>query len=145
MTPVTPAGGRAPPRPPVLTADGVRKSFRRGKEETVTALDGVSFEVGSGELTALVGPDGAGKTTLIRLATGLLTADAGRLTVLGLDPAQAAQEIQSRIAYMPQRFGLYEDLSVQENLDLYADLHAVSAAERKSTFPRLMEMTNLAP
>ena len=107
------------------------------------ALDGVSIEVHAGELTALVGPDGAGKTTLIRLMAGLLTADGGTLRVLDIDPAVAPQHIQDRIGYMPQKFGLYEDLSVQENLDLYADLHGVSAEERTRRYPQLMQMTDL--
>ena len=107
------------------------------------ALDGVSIEVHAGELTALVGPDGAGKTTLIRLMAGLLTADGGTLRVLDIDPAVAPQQIQDRIGYMPQKFGLYEDLSVQENLDLYADLHGVSADERARRYPQLMQMTDL--
>ena len=89
-----------------------------------------------GELTALVGPDGAGKTTLMRLAAGLLRADGGSLTVLGIDVAADPQQVQDRISYMPQRFGLYEDLTVAENLDLYADLHGVSAAERAQRYPR---------
>jgi ABC-2 type transport system ATP-binding protein len=67
------------------------------------------------------------------------------VTVLGIDPAAEPQRIQDRIAYMPQRFGLYEDLSVQENLDLYADLHGVDAAERAKRYPQLLEMTALAP
>jgi ABC-2 type transport system ATP-binding protein len=76
---------------------------------------------------------------------GLIAADAGTLEVLGIDAASDPQQIQDRIGYMPQRFGLYEDLSVQENLDLYADLHGVSAAERRERYPRLMEMTDLGP
>ena len=123
----------------------VGKSFRRETGETVKALDGVSLEIGQGELAALVGPDGAGKTTLLRLIAGLMAADAGKVTVLGIDPAAEPQRIQDRIAYMPQRFGLYEDLSVQENLDLYADLHGVDAAERAKRYPQLLEMTALAP
>jgi pyoluteorin transport system ATP-binding protein len=123
----------------------VGKSFRRETGETVKALDGVSLEIGQGDLAALVGPDGAGKTTLLRLVAGLMAADAGELTVLGIDPAAEPQRIQDRIAYMPQRFGLYEDLSVQENLDLYADLHGVDAAERAKRYPQLLEMTALAP
>ena len=94
-------------------------------------------------MTALVGPDGAGKTTLIRLAAGLMTADAGELRVLGIDVSAAPQQVQDRIGYMPQKFGLYEDLSVQENLDLYADLHGISAEDRAQAYPRLMEMTAL--
>ena len=109
----------------------------------VHALDDVSLEIRHGTVTALVGPDGAGKTTLIRLAAGLMTADAGELKVLGVDVARHPQEVQNRIGYMPQRFGLYEDLSIQENLDLYADLHGVTAAERRERYPRLMEMTAL--
>src|SRR5258708_2086632 len=128
---------------PILAARGVRKTFRRATGESVNALDGVSLEAAPGTLTALVGPDGAGKTTLIRLAAGLMDADGGELKVLGIDPAVDPQQVQSRIGYMPQKFGLYEDLSVQENLDLYADLHGVNPAERKEKYPRLMEMTAL--
>src|SRR5205823_14680475 len=103
------------------------KTFRRDTGETVAALDGVSLQAERGTLTAVVGPDGAGKTTLFRLAAGLLRADAGVLDVLGVDVAADPQQVQERIGYMPQRFGLYEDLSVQENLDLYADMHGVRA------------------
>src|SRR5262245_19777878 len=132
-------------QPSVLLARSVCKSFRREKGELVCALDGVSLAAEYGTLTALVGPDGAGKTTLLRLAAGLVSADAGQLTVLGFDVAAEPQEVQSRIGYMPQRFGLYEDLTVQENLDLYADLHGVSSQERGERYPRLMEMTALGP
>jgi ABC-2 type transport system ATP-binding protein len=130
---------------PVLFGRDVRKTFRRDTGEIVQALDGVSLEVEQGMLAALVGPDGAGKTTLIRLATGLMTADDGKLKVLGIDVAADPQQVQDRIGYMPQKFGLYEDLSVQENLELYADLHGVTAAERSKRYPRLMEMTALGP
>jgi len=133
------------PMAAVVEAKDVRKLFRRGKTETVVALDGVSFRADKGTLSALVGPDGAGKTTLLRLATGLLAADAGEVSVLGLDAAKSPQEIQNRVGYMPQRFGLYEDLTVQENLDLYADLHGVTRAARQNTYKRLMEMTALGP
>jgi ABC-2 type transport system ATP-binding protein len=130
---------------PVIAGRGLHKSFR-GQAKTITkALDDVSFEVSRGSLTALVGPDGAGKTTLIRLMAGLMSADEGELTVLGVDARTDPQAIQDRIGYMPQRFGLYEDLSVQENLDLYADMHGVSAADRRSRYPKLMEMTALGP
>jgi ABC-2 type transport system ATP-binding protein len=128
----------------LLIARGVSKSFRRN-DEVVHALDNVSLHAAKGTLTALVGPDGAGKTTLIRLAAGLLTPDAGELTISGVDVAANPQEIQDRIGYMPQRFGLYEDLSVQENLDLYADLHGVSPEEQRKRYPRLLEMTALGP
>ena len=113
--------------------------------QSVTALDGVSFAVARGSLTALVGPDGAGKTTLIRMACGLMAPTSGTLQVLGMDSVKQAQDIQGRISYMPQRFGLYEDLSVQENLDLYADLHGVSKKVRSERFDRLLAMTDLGP
>src|SRR5919109_1669911 len=129
----------------VLRATEVRKTFQRESGETVIALDGVSMEVAQGSLTALVGPDGAGKTTLIRLAAGLMGADRGELKVLGMDVAADPQQIQDRIGYMPQKFGLYEDLSVQENLNLYADLHGVSTEERRARYPKLMDMTALGP
>ncbi len=121
----------------------LRKQFRRETGEIVVALDGVSFEVRHGALAALVGPDGAGKTTLIRLIAGLMPLDAGTLTVMDLDVARDPQAVQDCIAYMPQRFGLYEDLSVRENLDLYASLHGVSPAERARRYPELLQMTDL--
>src|SRR5215813_9828681 len=102
---MTSAGGNTA----VLVGRDVRKKFRRGTGEVIRALDGVSLEVALGKLTALVGPDGAGKTTLIRLAAGLMTVDAGELNVLGIDVSSHPQAVQDRLGYMPQRFGLYED------------------------------------
>jgi ABC-2 type transport system ATP-binding protein len=128
----------------VLAGRDIRKAFGKAPER-VQALDGVSLQVRQGELTALAGPDGAGKTTLLRLATGLLKADSGELDVLGIDAAKDPQAVQDRIAYMPQRFGLYEDLTVQENFDLYADLHGATQEERSQRYPQLMEMTQLEP
>jgi ABC-2 type transport system ATP-binding protein len=131
-------------RPAALTGEHLRRSFVvKEARRTVVALDDVSLSVAAGSLTALVGPDGAGKTTLLRLAAGLLAPEAGHLTVLGIDVARDPQAVQDRISYMPQRFGLYDDLSVQENLDLYADLHGVPASERSARYLRLMEMTDL--
>ncbi len=129
----------------IVRGEALTKRFARPKNDPITALDHVSFGARHGALTALVGPDGAGKTTLLRLAAGLMKPDEGTLTVLGLDAAKQPQAIQDRISYMPQRFGLYEDLSVQENLDLYADLHGVTHEQRAERYPRLMEMTALAP
>ena len=131
--------------PPVLEAESLHKQFRRKTGEIVIALNDVSFSAGKGSLTALVGPDGAGKTTLIRLACGLLAPDAGQLKVLGMDVPRHPQWVQDRISYMPQRFGLYDDLSVQENLDLYADLHGITGAARREQYASLMEMTALGP
>lgn len=132
-----------PAPPPAVSCEAVHKAFRRRSGEQVRALDGVSFACAPGTLTALVGPDGAGKTTILRLLAGLLSADSGCLQVLGLDPASSPQTVQNAIGYMPQKFGLYEDLSVQENLDLYADLHGIPSDRRAAVYPRLMEMTQL--
>ncbi len=133
------------PNAPILQARDLRKRFPRETGEIVHALDGVSLVVNRGSLTALVGPDSAGKTTLLRLAAGLMAPDSGELDVLGLNVAAAPQQVQSQVAYMPQRFGLYEDLTVQENLDLYATLRGVTAQERKIQYPRLMSMAALGP
>ena len=128
----------------VVRAEGLSRRFTGPDGRPLVALDRVSLSVPRGQLTALVGPDGAGKTTLMRMMAGLLAPDEGSLRVLGLDVTRNAQAVQDRISYMPQRFGLYEDLSVQENLDLYADLHGVPQAVRRERFVRLMAMTDLA-
>lgn len=128
-----------------IDATGISKSFAGEKRQPAQeALVDISLQVEHGALTALVGPDGAGKTTFLRLAAGLMRPDKGSIRVMGFDAATQPQAIQDRISYMPQRFGLYEDLSVQENLDLYADLHAVPAEQRRSRFDRLLKMTDLA-
>lgn len=127
----------------VVHAQSVSKQFDAAVGGKLVAVNQISIQVQAGSLTALVGPDGAGKTTLLRLMTGLLRPDAGQLFVLGIDAAQDPQAIQNRISYMPQRFGLYEDLSVQENLDLYADLHGVSQSLRHERFTRLLQMMDL--
>ena len=128
----------------VVRAESLTRRFTGPDGRPLVALDRVSLSVTRGQLTALVGPDGAGKTTLMRMMAGLLAPDEGSLHVLGLDVTRDAQAVQDRISYMPQRFGLYEDLSVQENLDLYADLHGVPQAVRRERFARLMAMTDLA-
>ena len=128
----------------VVRAESLTRRFTGPDGRPRVALDRVSLSVTRGQLTALVGPDGAGKTTLMRMMAGLLAPDEGSLHVLGLDVTRDAQAVQDRISYMPQRFGLYEDLSVQENLDLYADLHGVPQAVRRERFARLMAMTDLA-
>jgi ABC-2 type transport system ATP-binding protein len=128
-----------------LAGEKIHKTFHREGGDDTRALENVSLSVRRGGLTALVGPDGAGKTTLMRLAAGLMTADSGDLSVLGIDVRTDPQLVQDRIGYMPQRFGLYADLTVQENLGLYADLCGVGLAERHERYPQLMEMTALAP
>ncbi len=128
--------------PPVLGRN-LRKKFRRETGETVVALDDVSIEVPHGGLAALVGPDGAGKTTLIRLIAGLMPPMPERSRSMASTWRAEPQQVQDRIAYMPQRFGLYEDLTVQENLDLYASLHGITGEERAGAIRELMEMTDL--
>ena len=108
------------------------------------ALEQVSAVIPAGCIIGLVGPDGAGKTTLMRLMAGLLKPTSGRLRVDGLDPIAAGAELRQRVGYMPQKFGLYEDLTVLENLELYADLRGVTGAERKANFERLLAFTDLA-
>lgn len=129
---------------PILVTTDLAKSFTAGGRRT-QALDGVSLAIRPGVVTGLIGPDGAGKTTLMRLAAGLLIPDVGTIQVLGLDATKDSLAVQAALGYMPQRFGLYEDLTVQENLDLYADLQGVPRAERPARYAELMHMTGLAP
>lgn len=127
----------------VIACRNVCKAFPDRRGGMTAALQGVSLEVRRGLMVALVGPDGAGKTTLIRIIVGLMMADAGGIQVLGHDLTQHPHAAEADVSYMPQKFGLYEDLTVQENLDLYADLHGVTAADRKTRYPELLAMTNL--
>lgn len=127
----------------VIQLKGLGKYFAGTRP--VRALDDLNLQVGRGKVTGLIGPDGAGKTTLLRLAAGLLQPNDGEIYVLDQDMREASLAIQSRIGYMPQRFGLYEDLSVQENLDLYADLQGVLPDERETRYQELMRMTGLTP
>ena len=127
-----------------ISAQNLCKTFTAPDGKPFNAVNDIGLQVEKGRLTALVGPDGAGKTTLMRMVAGLLRPDSGSLSVLGTDVAKAPQTVQNRISYMPQRFGLYEDLSVQENLDLYADLHGVPHNIRQERFARMLEMTDMA-
>lgn len=129
----------------VVNAHNLAMTFKaeNKKAAEVIAISDLNIQINKGELTALVGPDGAGKTTLLRLIAGLYKPTSGSLHVLGFDIEKYPQAVQDRISYMPQRFGLYEDLSVQENLELYADLHGVSKDVRDQRFKRLLEITDL--
>jgi ABC-2 type transport system ATP-binding protein len=129
---------------PALRLEGVRRSFRSGKR-VVAAIDGITASAAHGAVTGLIGPDGAGKTTLMRLIAGLLRADSGTIEALGIDVARDPLAVQARIGYMPQRFGLYEDLSVRQNLDLYADLQGVAVEDRAARYAELLHMTALGP
>jgi ABC-2 type transport system ATP-binding protein len=123
---------------PLIEIVDLVKTFRASP-----AIDHLSAQVLGGTITGLVGPDGAGKTTLIRLLAGLLLPTSGSIKVLGFDPTVEPEEIRTRIGYMPQRFGLYEDLTVRQNLNLYADLRDVVGEEREASFERLLTFTDL--
>ena len=121
-----------------LTCDRVTKRFG-----ATLAVENLSFDVQRGEMFGLIGPDGAGKTTSIRLLCGLLHVDAGSIRVLDLDPVRQHRQITARVGYLSQRFSLYGDLSVDENIAFFAEIHGVSnyAARRD----RLLELTQLLP
>ena len=123
-----------------VVVEGLVRTFGRR-----IALDGITARVAGGRITGLVGPDGAGKTTLLRLLCGLLTPTGGRVTVCGYDTAADADAIHERVGYMPQRFGLYEDLTVRENMDLYAELRSVPREERSARYAELLAFTGLGP
>jgi ABC-2 type transport system ATP-binding protein len=120
--------------------EGLRKEFG-----PVAALGGITAQLPSGLILGLVGPDGAGKTTLIRLLAGLMEPTAGTIEVLGRSPLAEGGQTQAEVGYMPQRFGLYEDLSVMDNLNLYANLRALDREARQRRFAELLEFTALAP
>ncbi|PIT42831.1 ATP-binding cassette domain-containing protein [Snodgrassella alvi] len=125
---------------PAVVLDKVSRCFGE-----VWALHDVSAVIYPGRLTGLVGPDGAGKTTLMRLMTGLLAPASGHINIVGLDTVQDADKIAFNVGYMPQRFGLYEDLSVLENMKLYARLRGLNAQESQQTFNKLLAFTRLEP
>ena len=126
------------PAEPVITLTDVSKSF-----EKTTAVAGVTFEINRGEMFGVIGPDGAGKTTTLRLICGLLRPDAGSVRVAGVDPFRAHRAVTASIGYVSQRFSLYGDLSIDENIAFFARIHGVNdfAARRD----RLLSMTQLTP
>ncbi len=126
----------------LVTISGLSKLFENTK---VPAISDLTSQIKPGRVTGLVGPDGAGKTTLLRLISGLLRPSEGELEVCGFDPVKEPNAVHEVVAYMPQRFGLYDDLTVFENLNLYADLRSVSGPRRAATFERLLEFTGLKP
>ncbi len=111
----------------------------------VKAVRGVSLQVKAGELFGLIGPDGAGKTTLMRAVSTLLTPDAGRIRVMGFDVRERVAEIRALLGYMPQRFSLYPDLTVEQNLRFFADLFEVPPAERAPRMKQLYDFSRLEP
>ncbi len=124
----------------ILTASGLTKRFG-----DVIAVEALDLEVERGEIYGLVGPDGAGKTTTLRLLCGLLEATAGRAAVAGVEVSPGADVLRDRVGYMPQKFGLYVDLTVTENMRFFADLFGLGGAEFAERATRLLRMTRLEP
>jgi ABC-type multidrug transport system ATPase subunit len=123
---------------PAIALHDLRRTFR----DTV-AVDRLSLDIARGELFGLVGPDGAGKTTTLRMLAGVLPPTSGDALVRGVSVARDPEGVKHHIAYMSQRFGLYTDLTVRENIDFYADLYRVPAAERPPRLDRLYQFSNL--
>jgi ABC-2 type transport system ATP-binding protein len=115
------------------------------KFDNLVAVDGLNLQIEEGEIFGLVGPDGAGKTTTLRLLTGILEPTAGQGWVYDKDIIKESEAIKEHISYMPQRFGLYEDLTVIENINFYADIYGVSSKERNPRIKQLLEFSNLEP
>ena len=130
----------AAPRENSIELKGVSKSFKETE-----ALRPINITIRPGAVTGLVGPDGAGKTTLMRILAGLLKPTSGETKVAGLDPIKQSRALHEIIGYMPQRFGLYEDLTVHENLELYSSLRGVEGREKEESFKRLLRFTSLGP
>jgi ABC-2 type transport system ATP-binding protein len=123
---------------PTVSLQGLSRSFG-----ALLAVDALTVDIGAGELFGIVGPDGAGKTTTLRMLAGVLRPSAGTAVLTGVDVASDPEGVKPHIAYMAQRFGLYEDLTVQENLDFYADLYRVPKADRPARLERLYEFSRL--
>ena len=123
----------------IVQVDGLTKRFDRA-----VAVDNLSFEAQRGEILGLVGPDGAGKTTTLRILAGVLPADAGHVTIEDRDVLREPETVKSHISYMPQQFGLYEDLTVAENVRFYADIFEVSPAQRRQREQQLLEASGMS-
>ena len=121
------------PEQPIIQVDGLIKRFA-----AFTAVDRLSFSVNRGEIFGLVGPDGAGKTATMRMLAGVMRPDGGAIFVDGVDAVADPEETKQHVSYMPQRFGLYEDLTVDENIRFYADLFEVAPAVRRERAARLL-------
>ncbi len=112
---------------------------------SLTAVSHLNLEVKTGEIFGLVGPDASGKTTTLRMLCGILPPDEGEARVAGRNIRKEAEALKEKVGYLPQRFGLYGDLTVLENIDFYADLYQVSKNERKGRIERLLRFANLEP
>jgi ABC-2 type transport system ATP-binding protein len=125
---------------PIIETHGLTRS-----SGALTAVDRLDLSVAPGEIFGLVGPDGAGKTTTLRMLCGLMDPTAGSARVAGHDVVRESQAVKDQIGYMAQRFGLYLDLTVEENMAFYADLFGIVGAERKDLAARLLQMTRMEP
>lgn len=125
---------------PMIEIEGLVKQF-----PPITAVAGLSLTIGKGEIFGIVGPDGAGKTTTLRIVCGLMNPTAGSVRVTGLDVTKETDAVKDRIGYMAQKFGLYPDLTVEENMLFYADLFGIIGEERNKLAVKLLEMTRMLP
>jgi ABC-2 type transport system ATP-binding protein len=123
-----------------IRTTGLRRTF-----DDLVAVEGLNLDIAAGEIFGLVGPDGAGKTTTMRMLTGILPPTGGGAEVAGFDVVRHAERLKEHIGYMSQRFGLYPDLTVMENIEFYADIYGVSARGRMEKIDRLLSFSNLTP
>jgi ABC-2 type transport system ATP-binding protein len=137
---LTASQATSPSSEAAIRVEGLTKRFG-----TLTAVDHIALTVPPGEAFALVGPDAAGKTTTMRMLVGIMDPDEGRAVVLGFDTVRESEALKEHIGYMPQRFGLYNDLTVAENMAFYADIYRVPRAERDQRMPELLGFSNLTP
>lgn len=127
----------------VIRTEELTKTFRTRQGGEVVAVDGLNLAVARGETFGLIGPDGAGKTTTMRLLAGLLTPTRGRVSVLGFDPLRRGPVFKRHIGYMAQQFGLYGDLTVLENMRFFANAHQVSRQAQATRIPQLLRFAGL--
>jgi ABC-2 type transport system ATP-binding protein len=125
---------------PAIQAEGLTKKFG-----ALTAVDNVSFHVNAGEIFCLVGPDGAGKTTTLRMLSSIMDPSSGRAAIAGYDVSAEAPAVKEHLAYMSQKFGLYQDLTVMENIDFYADLYGVPKKGRETRINELLDFSHMRP
>ena len=126
--------------PPAISADKLTKKFGQ-----LTAVDQLSFNVFPGEIFGLVGPDGAGKSTSLRMLATIMNPQAGTARIAGFDISKEAAAVKDHLAYMSQKFGLYQDLTVRENINFYADLYGISSKGRKDRIEELLDFSNMGP
>jgi ABC-2 type transport system ATP-binding protein len=125
---------------PAISADKLTKTFGE-----LTAVNQLNIAISPGEIFGLVGPDGAGKSTSLRMLATIMDPDSGTATISGFDTVKESAEVKDHLAYMSQRFGLYQDLTVSENIDFYADLYGVSRKGRKNRIEELLDFSNMGP